>query len=234
MHQVLIKCFAKCFVVILIVCNGSISYGQSKIIKEIVTKEYVVLMTDSTSLLDDIPAQIVRTETKLFDKQGKMLQKGKYKYYYKEGLLIKKKHLSNKTLYFYDSNKNQIKELRYRIKGRLTYYVESSYNERNQKIHSEMYNAEDSSLASYTNYKYSIDGKLNQIESYKSDSTLSRQKEIHYNNKGDEFLYIINTSSDKFTFRFDYKYDNYGNWVKKQVFKNNVIQSIYTRDIIYW
>ena len=171
--------------------------------------------------------------------------------------------LGYRITYSYDSENNLIEENKYNSNNNIIEKCNYQFTN-GIKINGslEKYNSDESQISMLSKFIYKYDNKGNLIENnhYNSNSILSFKEK--YDDKGNITEYIWykedGTYDSKDTFKFDdkgnqigvisfdsnytdtynssskYEFDKNGNWIKKYIYSNTTLGSIYIRKIEYY
>lgn len=117
--------------------------------------------------------------------------------------------LKNTTLYKYDSLGNLIEKIMILAHSEMIFKDIKKYN---------------------SNFKLIFEKNL--TLNYESD--FDDEKEYFYNNKNELKKLIVRTKKFEATVTFDYKYDEFGNWIEQTKFYNGKMLFVWKREITYY
>ncbi|GEM_PF-4335471 len=160
--------------------------------------------------------------------------------------------VSNEIVYQYDAKGNLIKEenliideqciATYNEFGQIIELIKQSYlgnykyqYEYNEAgLQSKTFEIVDNTILSMSLFSY--DSKKQLIdESIYDDSTLVSQRTIEYDDKGNIVKQKTkkNNSKSIYELKFEYKYDEYNNWIESKYYQNNTLRCVTNRKLMY-
>lgn len=117
--------------------------------------------------------------------------------------------------YKYDRRNNCLEEIRYKYDGKIDFIVKNKYDKNGNQIQTKELNSE-GLLGSKSKCKYDKDSNCLKMGFYKSDNTLVRIYTYKHDFHGNVVKSKELNPEGKLIFskkKFDYRYDQYGNWI---------------------
>ncbi len=154
----------------------------------------------------------------IFNIKGSKLEENKY---YRNGRILRK------NVYKYDEKGDVIEENEYDSDGKLSDKIIYKYDKKGNLIETNRYYA-DGSLLSKGVFKYNQKGNKIETNTYYPNGNLDSK--LLYDEKGNTIEMTLFNSE----YKFEYVFDNEGNWTNRIKFENNIPQQITEREIEYF
>ncbi|MCF7792518.1 MAG: hypothetical protein K9N09_01165 [Candidatus Cloacimonetes bacterium] len=138
----------------------------------------------------------------------------------------------NHTKIEYDENGNLTKSWLYDEDDNLKETNILTYNENDKPVTMISENKIDEVIKKY-DYVYNDIDKVSQVELYEN-AVLVRSEDYEYNEHGDDKWMKFDLEGTITTYRYEYKYDDQGNWAEKIEYKNDEPDIKYIREITYY
>jgi len=194
-------------------------------------------LTDSTTRKYDTKNNL--RESSHYSGTGKLMGKDIVKYI--SGREVERKvykyqgELENIIRTKYENRGRRVIEYNYRVYDGVTFKSVSEFDSKGNEIEHHTFRSDTVTLSSSDYCKYNKSGKL--VE-YKSDRIGDEYVSQHeYNNRGlvinDKTCFGPNDKNPSVQ-KYEYKFDENGNWIEKIEYKNNIPKYIYERIIKYY
>jgi len=141
--------------------------------------------------------------------------------------------ISNKIIYKYNDNRNKIEGNKYISDGTFSKGWIAKYDNKGNILEKKWYK---SNKVYYMKQIYQYDEKGNMTEFTKYDEPngkISFKQTFKYSKNGDP-ISKSEGIEDTYDETYEYKYDEFNNWVRKVIFINGVPKYIQERDIVYY